>query len=110
VVKQSAPASSGAKSATRRSSNKATGTRKITPEQALENTRRLLEAKHEHDRQPQPWQQLDDGHAPAPQAGHESVEVAAKAEELHAAESRLQGNHGSSSTQDRHNQGKRDNR
>ena len=31
-------------------------------------------------------------------------------EELHAAEARLQGIQGSISTQDRHNQGKRDNR
>src|SRR3546814_3909138 len=35
--------------------------RRITPDQALENTRKLLEAKQEHDRQPPPWQQLDGG-------------------------------------------------
>lgn len=84
--------------------------RTITPEQALANTRKLLEAKQEHDRQVQPWQKLDDGHGPAPQVGHESEEAAAKAEQLHAAESRVQAIQGSNSTQDRHNQGKRDNR
>ena len=82
----------------------------ITPEQALANTRKLLEAKQEHDRQVQPWQRLDDGHGPTPHAGHESEEAAAKAEQMHAAESRVQAIQGSISTQDRHNQGKRDNR
>lgn len=82
----------------------------ITPEQALENTRKLLQAKQEHDRQPPAWQQLDGSHATAVQDGYQSDEAAAKATELHAAESRLQGTQGSISTQDRHNQGKRDSR
>ncbi|HVI59985.1 MAG TPA: hypothetical protein VM619_14080 [Luteimonas sp.] len=61
----------------------------------------------------QPWQQLDGGHAAGavPQdAGAQSDEAAAKAAELHAAESRLQATQGGIGSQDRHNQGKRDNR
>jgi hypothetical protein len=92
---------------------RATGRKKapgITPEQALENTRKLLEAKQEHDRQTPAWQQLDGSHAAIVHDGYQSDEAAAKATELHAAESRLQGTQGSISTQDRHNQGKRDSR
>jgi hypothetical protein len=84
--------------------------RHITPEQALENTRKLLEAKREHDRQAPAWQQLDGSHAPEAQAGYQSDEAAARATELHAGESRLQAIQGSIGTQGRHNQGKRDNR
>jgi hypothetical protein len=113
---KNAPAAKAAKNASTRraAAAKQAGTppkaRAITPEQALANTRKLLEAKQEHDRQVQPWQQLDDGRGPAPHAGHQSEEAAAKAEQLHAAESRVQAIQGSISTQDRHNQGKRDNR
>ncbi|NUO76550.1 MAG: hypothetical protein HOQ32_11110, partial [Lysobacter sp.] len=82
----------------------------ITPEQALANTRQLLEAKQEHDRQPQPWQQLDPQHGQVPKQDPQSPGAAAKAEELHAGESRMQAIQGSIGTQDRRNQGKRDNR
>ncbi|MGO4776723.1 hypothetical protein AB4084_14665, partial [Lysobacter sp. 2RAB21] len=82
----------------------------ITPEQALENTRRLLEAKQEQARGAQPWQQLDSHHGHVPQPGPQSESAAQKAGELHAAESRMDAIQGSNSTQDRHNQGKRDNR
>nr|WP_231118134.1 hypothetical protein [Lysobacter silvisoli] len=82
----------------------------ITPEQALANTRQLLEAKQERDRQPAAWQQLDPGHGQVPRDGPQSPSAAAKAEELHAGESRMQAIQGSIGTQDRHNQGKRDNR
>src|SRR5690606_10949598 len=78
--------------------------RGITPKQALENTRKLLEAKQEHDRQPQPWQQLDGGHDVNAHGGYQSDEAAAKAAELHAAESRLQATQGSIGTQGRHDQ------
>jgi len=44
------------------------------------------------------------------QEGFQSDQAAAKAEELHAAESRLQATQGSIGTQGRHDQGKRDNR
>lgn len=84
--------------------------RQITREQALANTRRLLEAKHEHDRQPQPWQALDPQQSHVAEAGFQSPDAIAKAEELHAGESRQNAIQGSISTRDRHNQGKRDNR
>jgi hypothetical protein len=82
--------------------------RGITPEQALANTRALLEAKQAHDREPPPWQLLETpgGHASPP--GFQSDEARIKAEELHAGESRMQAIQGSISTQDRHQQGKRD--
>ena len=80
----------------------------ITPEQALANTRALLEAKQEHDRQPPPWQALEGGQGHSPQSGFQSDEARAKANELHAAESRMEAIQGSIGTQDRHQQGKRD--
>lgn len=85
-------------------------TRKLSPERALENTRRLLEAKHERDRSPQPWQTLDPATGQVAQAGYQSGQAARKAQELHAGESRMASIHGSISTRDRHDQGKRDNR
>ena len=85
--------------------------KKITPEQALQTAKALLEQKQEHDRQPAPWQQLDEnGHGSTPGTGFVSSEAAAKALELHAAESRMKAIQGSSGTQDRRNQGKRDHR
>ena len=80
----------------------------ITPEQALANTRALLEAKQEHDRQPPPWQALEGGAGQSPQSGFQSDEARAKANELHAAESRMDAIQGSIGTQDRHQQGRRD--
>ncbi len=84
--------------------------RKITPEQALANTRALLEAKKEHDRQPQAWQKLDQHAGPVDHAGYQSPEAADKAEQLHEGESRMQAIQGSISSTDRQNQGKRDGR
>ena len=84
--------------------------RKPTPRQALAVTRKLLEEKKAHDREPQPWQLLD------PHAMHvadpliQSNEALEKANELHAAESRMKAIQGSMGTQDRRSQGKRDNR
>ncbi|HEY5780844.1 MAG TPA: hypothetical protein VIT66_03085 [Lysobacter sp.] len=98
------------KKSARKAMPKKVSRRKISPEQALANTRQLLEAKHEHDRQPQPWQQLDPQHGHVPGPGYQSEGAAAKAEELHAGESRMQAIQGSISSQDRHSQGKRDNR
>jgi hypothetical protein len=79
----------------------------ITPEQALENTRKLLEAKQAHARETPPWQEIGQP-AHVPEAGFQSDEARAKANELHESEARLQANQGSVSTVDRHNQGKRD--
>lgn len=84
--------------------------RGITPKQALANTRKLLEAKHAHDRGPQPWQAFDPQPGQVPQPGFQSDEARDKAEELHAGESRMEAIQGAISTQDRHNQGKRDQR
>ena len=84
--------------------------RKITPRQALANTHELLDAKREHDRQPQPWQALDPVQSHVANAGIQSSSAMEKAEELHQGESRQAAIQGSISTQDRHNQGKRDNR
>ena len=84
--------------------------RRVSPERALENTRRLLEAKHERDRTPQPWQALDPAGDHAPQPGYQSPQAASQARELHAGESRMASIHGSNSTRDRYNQGKRDHR
>lgn len=83
---------------------------KISPEQALANTRGLLEAKREHDRQPQSWQAFGPTQGHPGSDGFQSPSAMDKAEELHAAESRITPIQGSISTQDRHHQGKRDSR
>lgn len=88
---------------------KATANR-VSPGRALENTRRLLQAKHERDRSPQPWQSLDPASDHVPQPGYQSPQAASRAADLHAGESRMASIHGSHSTRDRHNQGKRDHR
>lgn len=84
--------------------------RKPTQRQALAATRKLLEQKQAHDRELQPWQLLDPHQTHVPDAGFQSIEAADKAVELHAAESRMKAIQGSAGTQDRRNQGKRDNR
>lgn len=84
--------------------------RRVSPEKALENTRRLLEAKHERDRTAQSWQALDPAVDHAPEPGYQSSQAARKAQELHAGEARMAPIHGSISTRDRRNQGKRDHR
>ena len=99
------------KSAQRNAANGARASRGITPAQALANTRKLLEAKQAHDRETPPWQAALDGGAPAPaQAGFQDAQAREQANDLHAAESRMEGIHGASGTQARHNQGKRDKR
>ena len=88
---------------------------RITPEEALANTRELLEAKQARDREPPPWRQLEAEHGqpvrdqatPARDAEQEA-EANMRAEELHRAESRLDAIQGSVSQQDRHRQGRRD--
>ncbi|MEN1958467.1 histone H1-like repetitive region-containing protein [Luteimonas changyuni] len=84
--------------------------KKVSPERALANTRKLLEAKNQRDRSPQPWQSLDPVADHVPQPGYQSPQAASKAHDLHAGESRMASIHGSMSTTDRHNQGKRDGR
>ena len=82
----------------------------ISPRQALANTRKLLEAKQQHDREPQPWQALDPQVQHVPQPGYQSGQAEGKAQELHAGESRMASIHGSMGARDRRNQGKRDHR
>lgn len=76
----------------------------ITPEQAMANTRGLLQRKNEA-----AARTADD--PPGSQAGrYQDEQARAQAQELHRGEARIQGTHGSISTQDRHNQGRRDSR
>ncbi len=98
------------KTAARKPPARKPAARRVSPDVALENTRKLLEAKHERDRSPQPWQSLDPAADHVPQAGYQSGQAAHKAQELHAGESRMASIHGSMSTRDRRNQGKRDHR
>lgn len=67
--------------------------------------------KQQHDREPAPWQLLDEtspGNSPRP--GFQSDEAANKNVELHAAESRMKAIQGAAGVRDRRNQGKRDHR
>lgn len=105
---QRAPAKAARKTATGASSRKRAAKR-ITPEQALANTYRLLDEKKEQEHQSKPWHTLDQEHH-LPEAGFQSPQAASKAQELHAGESRMAPIQGSISTRDRKNQGKRDNR
>ena len=83
--------------------------RRITAKKALANTRKLLKQKQAQARETPPWQALEASHG-GPQPGFQSEQARLKAGELHEAEARLDAIHGSASTVDRHNQGKRDQR
>lgn len=97
------------KTASKKTAPKKAARRVITPRKALSNTRKLLAEKQQHARETPPWQQIGStagqGHD-----GFQSPEAAAQAKDLHAAEVRMEGNHGSISTHDRHAQGRRDSR
>ncbi|PJJ99012.1 hypothetical protein CO641_05140 [Lysobacteraceae bacterium NML91-0213] len=80
----------------------------LTPEQALERTRELLEAKQAQARQPKSWETLGGTAGDAGSPGYQSEEAARRAEQLHEAEARIPAIQGSNSTRDRINQGKRD--
>lgn len=106
-------------SATPRDTDRGTSrTRKahrITPEEALANTRELLEAKQARDREPPPWRALDAEHgqpmrdqATPARDTEQEAQANMSAEKLHRAESRLDAIHGSVSQQDRHQQGRHD--
>jgi hypothetical protein len=94
----------------RKTAKTSRSSRRITPAQALANTRRLLEQKQAHDRETPPWQALDGHQGAEPDAGFQDAQARDQANELHAAESRMAGTHGASGTHDRHNQGRRDQR
>ncbi|MGV8923444.1 MAG: hypothetical protein ACOH1L_08875 [Thermomonas sp.] len=83
----------------------------ITPKRALKNTRALLDAKQQRDRQPPAYLAID-SHAGTeqPRPGFQSGAAKSKAQDLHEGEIRMEPIHGSISTQGRKNQGKRDNR
>ena len=85
--------------------------KEITPKRALKNTRALLDAKQQRERQPPAYLAIDT-HAEAqqPDTGFQSGTAKAKARKLHEGESRMDPIHGSISTQGRQNQGKRDKR
>lgn len=101
-------ASAPAKRAAKSPAKKAAG--RLTPEQALENTRQLLEEKQAQAREPRPWQSIEAGGGQVSQEGYQSGQAAAKAQDLHAGEARMASTHGSSSTRDRRSQGQRDHR
>jgi hypothetical protein len=84
--------------------------RKLTPEQALAQTRALLEAKQARDAESKPWSDTATDGAADGSVGYQSPAAARRAKRLHAAEIRLPANQGSISTRDRVNQGKRDRR
>lgn len=99
---------------TTRAAKKAAGkkparkTGKVTAKQALRSTRKVLEAKQEQARQPKPWQDATSLGGQVSSDGFQSGTAARRAEDLHAAESRLPAIHGSVGTRGRINQGKRD--
>lgn len=80
-------------------------------QKALRATKTLLKEKNARDRAEQPWQALG-GTTPAevPAPGYQSSSAARKSLKLHEAETRMAPIHGSISTRDRRNQGKRDRR
>lgn len=84
--------------------------KRLTPEQALERTRKLLEDKQARDREPKAWEAAGQGEAAEGRPGFQSGAAARRAEQLHAGETRLPAIQGSISTRDRINQGKRDHR
>jgi hypothetical protein len=85
---------------------------RISSDEALDNTRRLLAEKKARARKTPAWQAHDDihppGHVPAP--GFEAGSARDRAEDLHEGEMRLNAREGAISDQDRVSQGKRDSR
>ena len=109
--KRAAPAPATKPSAKAATAVKTGKARKTDSEQALANTRALLQTKQAHDRETPSWHAFDaKARGKAPKAGYQDEEAKAKAVELHDGESRLKGIEGSLATQDRRTQGKRDSR
>lgn len=86
------------------------GKRGITPEQALENTRKLLEQRDADAKGSKSWETLGTEGAAPDAPGFQSPQARSKALALHEAETRQASINGSISTRDRRNQGKRDHR
>ena len=105
--KDAAEKSTVKKSAAKKGAAKSAG---ISPKRALANTRKLLAEQDAKAAQPKPWDGLgNDGTAQAA-PGFQSPKARSRALELHAGETRQAPIHGSISTRDRKNQGKRDHR
>lgn len=108
-----APAKGASKTAAARKDAAKKGAAKsagISPKRALANTRKLLAEQDAKAAQPKPWDGLgNDGTAQAA-PGFQSPKARSRALELHAGETRQAPIHGSISTRDRKNQGKRDHR
>ncbi|WP_202845680.1 hypothetical protein [Luteimonas saliphila] len=98
------------KSAGKKLARKSRRVGRITPEQALAQTRALLEAKQARDHEPKPWEVPASSDPIAGTPGYQSEGAARRAKRLHAAEARIPAIQGSISTRDRVNQGKRDRR
>lgn len=109
VAKKVAAKKTTARKVAKKVAAKKAAPRRITAKKALANTRKLLKQKQEQAREAPPWQALDVPHG-SPQPGFQSEQARLKAGELHEGEARLDAIHGSASTVDRHNQGKRDQR
>lgn len=110
AAKKTVARKAAAKKAPARKTARKAARRRITPAQALANTRKLLEAKQVHDREAPPWQALEGGHGTAAPGGLQAPQARDQANALHAAESHMDAIHGASGAQDRHNQGRRDQR
>lgn len=88
---------------------RAVGKKTITTKRALKNTRALLDAKQQRNRQPPAYLAIDSHAATVqPSPGFQSGAAKSRSQELHEGEIRMEPIHGSISTQGRKNQGKRD--
>ena len=105
--KDAAEKSTVKKSAAKKGAAKSAG---ISPKRALANTRKLLAEQDAKAAQPKPWDGRGNDGAAQAAPGFQSPKARSRALELHAGETRQAPIHGSISTRDRKNQGKRDHR
>lgn len=82
----------------------------ISPKRALANTRKLLAEQEAKAAQPKSWDGLGNEGTAQAVPGFQSPQARSRVLELHAGETRQAPIHGSISTRDRKNQGKRDHR
>lgn len=82
----------------------------ISPKRALANTRKLLAEQEAKAAQPKSWDGLGNEGTAQAAPGFQSPKARSRVLELHAGETRQAPIHGSISTRDRKNQGKRDHR
>jgi hypothetical protein len=90
--------------------SKRASSRRVTPEQALASTRKLLEAKQAKRHETPPWQAIGEVPHGMPHAGFQSDEARVHATALHNDEMDLPAIQGHVSDQNRQRQGKRDHR